>query len=288
MTDTQDVMHVKQFKDNIIQAVQQTNSILDRTVRRKDAMRADSLFFNKLGSIDLSPKEGRNAPTPFFDPIHTRRKLTTGQFNKAIAIDSFDVNRTNITGLDSDYMKALMMGAKRKKDELIIAAATGIAYEGKDGQTASVFPTANIVPAGATGLTSDKILNGLEIIRAADVDEDEKLFCAITAKQENDLLKDNKIINSDFTRYAVLEKGIIGQWAGINFVRTNKLLLNASAERQVLLYTDTALGLGIAKEVTTKMSENPERSYTPTIYIEVDMGATRIEDEKIVQIPCVE
>ena len=60
MADTQNQIHVKQFKDDIIQAVQQTNSRLDGTVRRKESVKAEEFFFHKLGAFELLEKEGYN------------------------------------------------------------------------------------------------------------------------------------------------------------------------------------------------------------------------------------
>ena len=37
-----------------------------------------------------------------------------------------------------------------------------------------------------------------------------------------------------------------------------------------------------------KVGENVERSFTKTMYLKLDIGATRVEDEKIVRIPCTE
>jgi hypothetical protein len=288
MTDSQNQIHVKQFKDDIIQAVQQNNSRLDGTVRRKEAVKAEEFFFHKLGSFNLLEKTSRNGTTPFIDPVHTRRKMTTAAFHGALFIDDFDTDRSIISGLDSDYMQGLIKAAKRKKDDVIIAAATGTAYEGKDGTTASALPSSQKIVHGSAGLSSTKLLNAMEIIKGNDVDPEEMVYCAITASQENDLMQDEKIINADYTAGAVLDKGIIGKWNNINFIRSERLGLDGDSNRQVLLYTENALGFGMAKDITMKVGENAERSFTKTLYLKLDVGATRIEDEKIVEIACTE
>lgn len=288
MSDTQNQIHVKQFKDDIIQAVQQNNTRLDGTVRRKESVKASEFFFHKLGALNLVEKIGRNPETPFLDPSHSRRKMTPNPYHGSLIIDDFDVNRSMISGLDSDYTKALMNAAMRKKDDVIIAAATGTAYEGKDGTTAVNFPSSNVVPTPASGLTADRILDAREILRGNDVDPDEKLYCVLTSKQQRQLENDNKIINRDFTSGQVLDKGIIGVWNNINFILSERLLLDSNGDRDVLLYTENALGFAIANDITMKVGENAERSFTKTMYIKLDIGATRVEDEKIVRIPCTE
>lgn len=288
MADSQNQIHVKQFKDDIIHAVQQTNSRLDGTVRRKEAVKAEEFFFNKLGAVNLVEKTSRNAPTPFIDPNHTRRQMITRTFHGSIPIDRFDEDRSTISGLESDYMKALVTAAKRQKDQIIIDAATGNAFEGKDGNIISPFSSSQKIVHGSAGLTSTKLLKGLEIIKGNDVDPEEAIYCAITSKQETDLMQDEKFINSDYSKGEVLDKGIIGRWQGINFIRSERLGLDANTNRQILLYTENALGFGVARDITMKVGENAERSFTKSVYLELDIGATRIEDEKIVEIACTE
>lgn len=295
MADTQNQMHIKQFKDNIILAVQQENSLLDYTVRREN-LNSEAFFFNKLGAITLEEKLSRFSPTPFADPKHSRRKLTPYTFHKSLFIDSFDAERSNIVGLQSDYMKSLIMAAKVKKDQLIIAAATGNAFEGKEGETPVAFSNAQTVfqdgtfgtngGGTAVGLTSDKILTAAKILKKNKVSTMEKMYCIISAQQEEELMKDAKFINRDFTAGQVLDKGVIGAWNGINFIRSEELTGSTTQVRDVLLYTETALGLGINTELTTEIGKDPAHSFATVLYVSMTMGATRIEDEKIVRIQC--
>lgn len=287
MTDTQNQIHVKQFKDDIIQAVQQKNSRLDGTVRRRESIKAEEFFFHKLAAINLLEKTERFSPTPFIDPQHSRRKLVPKTFHGAFEIDDFDEDRSIITGLQSDYVMALKNAAMRRKDTVIIEAATADAFEGKDGTIAVPFPTANIIVAGGVGLTTPKLLDAMKIIKSADVDPEEKLYCPISAEQERNLMDDDKIINADFTAGRVLDRGIIGSWGNINFIHSERLT-KVGTDRQVLLYTEQALGLGIARDITIKIGEDPGKSFTKVLYIKLDLGATRIEDEKIVRIDCLE
>lgn len=295
MADTQNQMHIKQFKDSIILAVQQETSLLDHTVR-KEMLSSEAFFFNKLGAISLEEKTSRFSPTPFADPRHSRRKLSPATFHKSLFIDSYDTERSNIVGLQADYMKSLIMAAKVKKDQLIVAAATGLAYEGKEGEIPVSFTNAQTVfqdgsfgtDAGGTalGLTSDKILTAAKILKKNKVSTMEKLYCVITAQQEEELMKDAKFINRDFTAGQVLDKGVIGTWSGINFIRSEELTGTTNQVRDILLYTETALGLGINTELSIETGKDPAHSFATVLYVAMTMGATRIEDEKIVKIKC--
>jgi hypothetical protein len=46
--------------------------------------------------------------------------------------------------------------------------------------------------------------------------------------------------------------------------------------------------LAIGKDVTAKISERSDKSYSTQVYYAMDIGATRMEEEKVVQIPCNE
>ena len=68
----------------------------------------------------------------------------------------------------------------------------------------------------------------------------------------------------------------------------SKLLFNGSSERLCYAYTQNALGLAINKDMKTKVGEDVGHSFASVAYIEIDMGATRIEDKEVVEIACTE
>jgi len=296
-------IHTKAFSDMLIEAVQVQQSALEFACARKEIFKGEALFFNKIGTTELKKKDGTNQNTIFSDIANTRRKVSFDTFNDAVAINRFDTDRSTIVGLDTGYLNSLKFAAERKKEEIIVNAATGVAYEGKEGTTSVSFPdSTNTVyqdgTAGSqgtsnesgtlTGLIADKILQGLFLLRKnmKTGNIKEKIYCAISAEEELQLLQDNKIINRDYTAGQALDKGIVGSWLGVNFVRTELLRMPQNYVREVLLFTDQAIGLGLPGEVFLRAGENPERQYQNQMYIELNFGATRVEDEKIVKIRC--
>jgi hypothetical protein len=303
MSSTMNQIHTKAFSDMLIEAVQVQQSALEFACARKEIFKGEALFFNKIGTTELKKKDGTNQNTIFSDIANTRRKVSFDTFNDAVAINRFDTDRSTIVGLDTGYLNSLKFAAERKKEEIIVNAATGVAYEGKEGTTSVSFPdSTNTVyqdgTAGSqgtsnesgtpTGLIADKILQGLFLLRKnmKTGNIKEKIYCAISAEEELQLLQDNKIINRDYTAGQALDKGIVGSWLGVNFVRTELLRMPQNYVREVLLFTDQAIGLGLPGEVFLRAGENPERQYQNQMYIELNFGATRVEDEKIVKIRC--
>ena len=53
-------------------------------------------------------------------------------------------------------------------------------------------------------------------------------------------------------------------------------------------FTEDAIKLAIGKDVSAKISERADKSYSTQVYYAMDIGATRMEEEKVVQIPCHE
>lgn len=286
-TDTQNQVHIKQFSDDIIHAVQQKNSRLDGTVQRKIGISAEEFYFNKLGSIQLQEKTQRHSPTPLADPQHSKRKVISTRFHQGISIDDYDQDRALVT-LQPNYMEMLMYAAKTKKDEIIISALGGTAYEGKDGTIPVALPAAQKISASATGMTLAKLLSTKELFDGADVDEEIARYIVLSAKQLTNLFNTTEIKNSDYNTVKALAEGKIDTFLGFKFIRSQKLLTDGSSARLCYAYTEKALGLAINKDMKTKVGENPDKSFATIGYIELDMGATRIEDKEVVEIACVE
>lgn len=285
--DTQNQVHIKQFSDDIIQAVQQKNSRLDGTVQRKIGVSAEEFYFNKLGSVELQEKTQRYSPTPLVDPVHSKRKVVPTRFHQGISVDDYDQDRALVT-LQPNYMDMLMYAAKRKKDEIIIGALGGTAYEGKDGTIPVTLPSAQKIVASATGMTLAKLLSAKEIMDGADVDEEIARYITLSAKQVTNLLNTTEIKNADYNTVKALAEGKIDTFLGFKFIRSQKLLVDGSAARLCYAYTEKAVGIAVNKDMKTKVGENPDKSFATVAYIELDMGATRVEDKEVVEIACVE
>jgi hypothetical protein len=285
--DTQNQVHIKQFSDDIIHAVQQKNSRLDGTVQRKIGVSAEEFYFNKLGSVELQEKTQRFSPTPLVDPAHSKRKVVPTRFHKAIAIDDYDQDRA-LVSLQPNYMEMLKYAAMRKKDDIVVNALGGSAYEGKDGTTVVALPSAQKIVSSSTGMTLTKLLTTKEILDGADVDPEIARYIVLSAKQLTNLFNTTEIKNADFNTVKALAEGKIDTFLGFKFISFQRLLVNSSSERLCYAYTQNALGLAINKDMKTKVGEDVGHSFASVGYIEIDMGATRVEDKEVVEIACTE
>lgn len=180
----------------------------------------------------------------------------------------------------------------RRKDDLIIAAATGSAQTGKDGTgAAATFDTTNMrVTSGSAGMTVAKLREMKRRFEEQEVDLDEEaLYCAISAKQHDNLLADIQVTSRDFNGGApVLEKGMISQFMGFTFVRTQRLG-TVSSERRCITWTPKGLHLGTWKEweadvdINKRIRGNPVESY-----FKFKMNACRLDEKRVGEILCAE
>ena len=74
---------------------------------------------------------------------------------------------------------------------------------------------------------------------------------------------------------------------GFKFLRSERLNL-ASTQRKCFVFTKGALGLGIGKDVSTKIDLRPDKSYAHQAYLSFVAVATRVQDECVVEVLCTE
>jgi hypothetical protein len=59
-------------------------------------------------------------------------------------------------------------------------------------------------------------------------------------------------------------------------------------DRLVFAFTEDAVKLAVGKDITARIDERADKSYSTQVYYCMSIGATRMEEEKVVQIPCDE
>jgi hypothetical protein len=188
----------------------------------------------------------------------------------------------------SEYAMAGAWAMGRAMDDAIIGAATGNAFGGVSGGTTIALPAAQQIAVNASGLTLAKLIEAKEILDGNDVDPDEPRFMIVTSKQMTNMLNETKITSADYASVKALVQGQIGTFLGFNFIRTERLGLDGNGDRQVLAFTKSAIGLAVGADVSTRISERADKNYATQVFLSMTIGATRIEDEKMVEIACTE
>lgn len=282
---------VKQFQANVMHTVQQKGSRLRGSVFLKPGIIGEEAYQEQIAPDTATKKTTRHADTPITLPDHRRRRITLFDWEVAKLLDKSDKLKM-LLDPTSDYVQNGAKALGRSMDDEIIAAASGTAYAGKAGGTSTTLASfdsgSHQVAVGGTNLTLTKLLTARELLNASDVDEEEDQYCIVTAKMMTSLLNTTEVKNADYNSVKALVQGQLDTFLGFNFIRTQRLALDASSSRLCLCYARTGIVLGTAQDITTRVSERADKSYSTQTFLSMGIGATRLEEAKVVEIACSE
>lgn len=276
---------VEQYKSNVFHLAQQKGS------RLRDAVKTESVtgkahFFERIGSTAAEKRTSRHSDTPRMDTPHSRRKVTMDDYDWADLIDNEDKVRMLISP-SSEYAMAGAWAMGRAMDDAIISAVSGTSFGGVSGGTSVALASGQKIVHGSAGLTLAKLLSAKEILDSSDVDPDEPRYMVVTAKQLQNMLGVEQITSADYANVKALVQGDIDTFLGFKFIRTERLVTDGT-NRLALAFTQNAVGLALGQDITTKISERADKNYATQVFLSMSIGATRVEDEKVVEIACVE
>tara|TARA_R110002012_G_scaffold52547_2_gene134890 strand:- start:5480 stop:6340 length:861 start_codon:yes stop_codon:yes gene_type:complete len=277
---------VEQYSANVQMLSQQMGSKLRGAVD-VESIKGKNSFFEQIGKVTAQLRTSRHGSTPQIDTPHSRRSLTTATYEWADLIDDSDKIRMLIDPTSS-YAKAAAAAMGRAMDSVIITAALGTAKTGVSGATSTALPSTQKVAHGSAGLTVAKLLSAKKILDENDVDPSVKRYCVVSPEQVEDLLNTTEVKSSDFNTVKALAQGDINSYLGFDFITSNLLTADATPSRQVIAFAADGIKLGIGKDITAKISERDDKSYSTQVYYCMDLGATRMEEEKVVEIACNE
>lgn len=277
---------VNQFSSNIQMLSQQMGSLLRNAVD-VETVNGEKAFFDQVGSAAAVLRTTRHADTPLIDTPHSRRMVTMADYEYADLIDDQDKVRL-LVDPTSTYARAAAAAMSRAMDDVIIAAAFGTSLTGKDGTTSTPFDSNNSIAVGATGLTLAKLIQAKEILDSNSVDPSIPRYIAVSPKQITNLLDDPEVTSSDFNTVRALVKGELDTYVGFKFITTNRLPVDGSSDRRVFAWAMDGIKLAVGKEPSARIDERADKSYATQVYYCMSVGATRMEEAKVVEIICDE
>lgn len=274
---------VQQYKSNLLVLAQQKGSRLRNTVR-VESVTGTAAFFDRLGATAAVARTTRHGDTPLVDSPHSRRRVTLAPYEWADLIDQSDKVRLLIEPT-SEYAVNAANAMGRTMDDILIAAASGLAYTGVDGSGTQAITLQ--VAAAATNLTLTKLLATKEALDEGEVDGDDRYFI-VSPKMLTSLLGTTEVKSADYNSVKALVMGQIDTFLGFKFIMSNRLAANATANGHLALaYQRRAMLLAIGADVKTEIGPRADKSYSTQVYVSMDLGATRIEDAGVVEIDCI-
>ena len=275
---------VEQYSANIQMLSQQMGSLLRDAVRNESVVGKDA-YFDQIGKVTAILKTSRHSDTPQIDTPHSRRRVSLADYEFADLIDQQDKVRLLIDPTSS-YAKAAAYAMGRAMDDVIIAAALGSANTGVSGGTAVALPAGNIVAAntGGTGMNIAKLASAKQILDAGDVDPSIKRHIVVSPAEIADLLNNTTVTSSDFNTIKALVQGEIDSFMGFKFHVSNRLVDNGAGNTQCIAFAEDGILLGVGKDVTARIDERSDKSYATQVYYCQTIGATRMEEAKVVSV----
>lgn len=283
--------HVKQYSANVYHLAQQKKSRLRNAVR-VEPVTGEEAYFDQIGATTANEVFDRHGDSPQNDTPHSRRRVAPRQFDWGDFIDKWDDVKTLIDPKNR-YVQAGTMALGRAIDDVIIDAALGTALTGQTGGTSVTFPSAQNIGTTASndGLTIAKLVDAKGLFWKNDVDTDDPenmLYMAVAGKQLEDLLDSTTVTSSDYNTVKALVKGEINTFMGFEFIRTERLPRSATDVRSCIAFAKSGLLLGVNADVSAEITKRADKRFSWYAYACMSLGATRMEEEKVVQVFCDE
>jgi len=282
------VAFVEQYSSNVAMLAQQMGSRLRGAVD-VESVTGRNAFFDQVGITAAVLKASRHADTPQIDTPHSRRRVSLADYEWADLIDDADKVKMLIDPTSS-YAKAAAAAMSRSMDDVVISALGGSASAGQTGSTSVALPSTSkfSTSAQSDGLTLAKMIAAKKFFDSGDVDPSIPRYIVCGAQQIADLLAITEVTSADFNTIRALVAGDIDTYMGFKFIMSNRLSLANTDDRLIYAFTQDAVKLAIGKDITAKIDVRPDKSYSTQVYNCMTLGAVRMEEAKVFEIPCDE
>lgn len=306
MSFTVDTAFVQQFNGNVRHIAQQQESRLRKTVL-EDGITGESAFLDQLAPTAARKRQQRHGDSPIMNSQHLRRRVAPYDWEWGDLVDQPDKVRTLIDP-ESNYAKAAGYAMARGYDDEVIAAYFATAYTGKSGSVSVVWPNgdAESLPAqrpgtivavnswtygqgaGNAGMTISKAIEAKIALDAAEGDDNEPRYMVCSAKQIGNMLATTEATSADYNSVKALVNGEINTFLGFEWIRSERLTLDSNGYRQCAAYRKSAMGLGVAKDIWSRITERSDKSFSIYVFSAMSIGAARLEECKMVEVKCIE
>lgn len=319
VSDGIDVAAVDKFHDDLYQVCQQKESLFGSAVRVEYDLKAnEDKAFDLMDELSLTEKTGSAPDTPEQDLSMQRRWIFTTPYHDSVLLDRDD-DMDRKLAMEGEIVQGFRKAINRKKDDIIYAAfeATvqsgrrnnsstitwsgqdgNVAYSGKDtGRTIQWDSSVGNCVASDIGMTAEKAELIIEYFANNNVDDDVPIFCAISPRQATQLFGQEEYVNKDYGSSGPMATGrFLRNWMGINWIRSTKVVVDPDDSTNDIdgdapvfecwAWAMDGMILGVADELTIEVTIESTKSYARRVYVHMNMGAMRFDEDKILKIEC--
>lgn len=300
--------HVLQFTRNVEFLLQQGGSKLTPYVSRGSYTGKSGAVVDQIGTIGVLRNRQRHSDTPHMSVDGDRRWVDPVTLTSSTLLDKIDLVKVLID-IQSPYTQAIVTAQGRATDDEIGAAFFATAKVGESGTGTRAFPSSQIVGVNvggtASGLNVPKLRAAKRLLMQSGLDlARERIYMAITAIEHDNLLGELQVTSTDYNSKPVLVDGMVTNFLGINFVQVEwqslmtdgatpnyPLSLTSIAAgnvsgtaRNIPMWVESGMHLGTWDNLEVRVDQRSDKNYNTQIWAEQMVGATRLQEKKVVQV----
>jgi hypothetical protein len=257
-----------------------------------------------FGLTTMRRKDTRNADLTKSQVNTRRRWVFSDPYYNQVPVDTSDKLRMRVdpaTGI----AEAQVAAAMRTKDQILITAATAVAYGGKTFSQAINFPGGGTLPDGNTGFVLQKYDDAVEYLkRYGQMGPQDRIYCLWTSFEEKTFMNVLQVVSRDYSTAMARDDGQITKYGLVDFYRIEDVYDEDGNLLQRMLPYGVGTGTGGANTRTTLFGvKKAIRRWTPggikgdvwwngekrewDITTEMDCGAARRLDRGVVAATCI-
>lgn len=279
---------VQEYTTLVQHLLQQGESRLRGAVMIGSHRGKQAVAVDQVGVVEAVQVAARHADTQIIETPHARRWVFPKHYEIGDYIDDEDKVEL-IWDPQGPYAQAQARAMGRAIDNEILRSFFETSVTGETGSGTEAFDTTNYsIASGSVGMTLTKLKTARRMLMAADVNLDmEPAYCAVTARQADDLLNETQMISLDYNSRPVLVDGKISSFMGFNFIHT-ELIDTVSSERACPIWVRSGVHLGTWREPFGMIDRVPQKRNNILVQTQMSIGACRVEQGKVVRVLCAE
>ena len=289
-----------------------------------DLYRKDGVYQRITGGGLPQKKTTRFGDSPVSEDDYSRRRVTRAEFDDGKFMDWADVIKMG-TDPKADKLISMANKFKRQEDIIITQALLGAAQGGDNGETTTNFDDDQILDitlgasSGNAGWTYEKQLAMLETFGNSNVDLEANRPCVVISHtQLKEMRTQDEYINLDYSGMRALDGSAmyLPNILGCDFIVSNIVPYSDTATKADIDYdafniadtdinsagtfadtdsTDVRICFAfmpdsglfeVNPDMTVKIDERADKGFNWYAYAKMSMGAVRMEEEKVIAIPC--
>jgi hypothetical protein len=286
---------VQQYGNAFRILYQQKQARLRPWCQIESGITGQSKSVERMGKAEAYDITSRHADTKFVEVPHSRRWIDLADKGWAELIDKLDKVRL-LADPTNGYAMMANAALNRQIDDVILTAARGNA---RTNAGLSVLPSTQKIAVGGSNLTLAKLLTAKEILDTNEVDDDASMamdgqtgsmsarVMVVNAKMLTNLYGTTELKSVDYNTVKALAQGQIDTFLGFKFVRSERIFKDATATTgYALAWSRSCVALGIGQEISSSVDRRPDKNNAWQVFADMSIGATRLEDEGVVEIAC--